>query len=79
MDQRLGHADERCEGAGMGADPVGQCLGSAWSRIRAVSVLIVCASQTVGRQRSEQVTNHTERRTAFHVKTLNGYAFRSAV
>ena len=50
---------------------------SAWSRIRAVSVLIVCASQTVGRHRSEQVTNHAERRTAFHVEKINGYAFES--
>ena len=73
------HAAEHCEGAGTGADPVRQCLSPAWSRIRAVSVLMVCASQTVGRQRSEQVTNHTERRTAFHIEKLNGCAFRSAV
>jgi hypothetical protein len=31
-----------------------QCM----ARIRAVSVVIVCASETVVRQRSEQVTNH---------------------
>ena len=30
--------------------------------------LIVCTSQTVVRQRSEHVTNHAERRTAFHVE-----------
>ena len=27
--QQFGHAAERCEGSGMGADPVGQCLGPA--------------------------------------------------
>ena len=34
--------------------------------------LIVCASQTVRRHRSEQVTNHAERRTAFQLgKTMD--------
>jgi hypothetical protein len=37
----------------------------------------VCASQTVGRQRSEQVTNHAERKTAFHVENIKGYAFEN--
>ncbi len=50
---------------------------SAWSRIREVSVLIVCASHTVGRQRSEQVT---KRRTAFYVeKSMDTHSNRCSV
>jgi hypothetical protein len=45
---------------------------SAWSRIRAISVLIDCASRIVGRQRSGHVTNYAGRRTACRVEKSTG-------
>ena len=51
--------DKQCRSENNQACPV-RCH-NAWSRIRAVSVLIVCASQTVGRHRSERLINHAER------------------
>jgi hypothetical protein len=49
---------------------------TAWSRIWAVSVLIVCASHTVGRRRSAQATNHAHAGLLSACK-INGYAFES--